>query len=137
MHALTELEALDLRQCLSLLRSQEFGRLVFCENALPAIRPVNFTVHQTGIVIRLGRSGWVRRLDQSVLAFEVDEIDPISHTGWSVVIVGKARLVTDVAELVALSDPLHRPWAPGKRDQVVCVDMEQVTGRRITFAQAG
>lgn len=131
MKALTELETLDLRQCLALLRGQTVGRLVFCENALPAIRPVNFSLHEGEIVLRLGRSPWVRQLDRAVVAFEVDQIDTDTHAGWSVVALGKARLVTDIDELVALFDPHHRPWAPGTRDQVLCVDMERVTGRRI------
>lgn len=131
MKALTELETLDLRQCLALLRGQVVGRVVFCENALPAIRPVNFSLHEGEIVLGLGRSPWVRRLDGAVVAFEVDQIDPETQTGWSVVTLGKARLVTDIDELVALFDPHHRPWVPGTRDQVLCVDMERVTGRRI------
>ncbi|MFD2417064.1 pyridoxamine 5'-phosphate oxidase family protein [Amycolatopsis pigmentata] len=127
----SEIERLDLRQCLTLLRSQAVGRLVFTEQALPAIRLVNYSMPTGRIVLRLGHAKWVARLDRTVVAFEVDDFDAGARTGWSVVIVGKARLILDIDELVSLNDPAARSWAPGPRDQVVSIDMERVTGRRI------
>lgn len=126
------LEALDRSQCQALLASQAVGRLVFCADGVPSARPVNFALHEGDIVMRLGRSRWVEQLDRAVVAFEVDQIDQTTRTGWSVLVVGKARLVTDVDELVELIDPHRRPWAPGVRDQVVRVSLEQITGRRIS-----
>lgn len=133
-NASSEIECLDLKQCLTLLRSQAVGRLVFTEQALPAIRLVNYSMPGSRIVLRLGRSKWVARLDRSVVAFEVDDYDIGARTGWSVVIVGRARLIVDVDELVSLSDPATRSWAPGPRDQVLAIDMERVSGRRIRVA---
>jgi uncharacterized protein len=127
----SEIERLDLKQCLALLRGQAVGRLVFTEQALPAVRLVNYSMPTGRIVLRLGRSKWVSRLDRAVVAFEVDDYDIGARTGWSVVIVGKANLIFDIDELVSLSDPATRPWAPGPRDQVLAIDMERVTGRRI------
>lgn len=134
MHNATELESLDYKQCLALMRTQAVGRLVFTDHALPAVRPVNFTLRQGEVILRLGRSPWVRRLDRTVVAFEVDEIDQATHAGWSVVVVGKARLLVDIDDLVTNSDPLHRSWAPGPRDHTLAIDMEQVTGRRLVAA---
>lgn len=131
MESSSEIERLDLKQCLALLRSQAVGRLVFTEQALPAIRVVNYSMPAGRIVLRLGCSKWVTRLDRAVVAFEVDDYDAGARTGWSVVIVGKARLIFDIDELVSLNDPATRSWAPGRRDQVLSIDMEQVTGRRI------
>jgi nitroimidazol reductase NimA-like FMN-containing flavoprotein (pyridoxamine 5'-phosphate oxidase superfamily) len=131
MNPTNELQTLDFKECLPLLRAQAFGRLVFTEQALPAIRLVNYSLYNGQIALRLGRSPWVPRLDRTVVAFEVDDVDKDSHTGWSVVVIGKARLVLDIDELVTLSDPTTRSWVPGPRDQVLCVDMEQVTGRRL------
>lgn len=131
MHSTAEIWPLDYKQCLAFMRTQAIGRLVFTEQALPAVRPVNFSLVQGEIVLRLGWSPWVRRLDRSVVAFEVDQIDQVDHTGWSVVVVGKARLVRDIDNLVSLADPLRPSWAPGPRDQVLAIDMEQVTGRQL------
>ncbi|NKQ57592.1 pyridoxamine 5'-phosphate oxidase family protein [Amycolatopsis sp. K13G38] len=134
MHNATELESLDYKQCLALMRTQAVGRLVFTDHALPAVRPVNFTLRQGEVILRLGRSPWVRRLDHTVVAFEVDQIDQTAQAGWSVVVVGKARLLVDIDELVTNSDPLHRSWAPGPRDQTLAIDIEQITGRRLLTA---
>ena len=38
-----ELEVLNRRQCLDLLQTVRVGRLVFTEDALPAVKPVNWT----------------------------------------------------------------------------------------------
>jgi hypothetical protein len=134
MNASNELETLDLKECFALLRTQYVGRLVFTEQALPAIRLVSFSLFNGQIAMRVGHSPWVPRLDRTVVAFEVDNLDSTTCTGWSIVVVGKARLVLDIDELVMLCDPARRPWVPGRQDQVLCVDMEQVTGRRLRLA---
>jgi nitroimidazol reductase NimA-like FMN-containing flavoprotein (pyridoxamine 5'-phosphate oxidase superfamily) len=135
MDATTELASLEPRECLALLRTQAVGRLVFTEQALPAIRLVNFDLHQDKIVLRLGPSSWVRRLDGTVVAFEVDQIDDATRTGWSVVAMGHARLVTKVEELAELHDPQERPWVSGRRARMLCVSTERLTGRRVRLAE--
>jgi len=44
-----------------------------------------------------------------VVAYEADEIDPIRHSGWSVVVTGRARTVTD-PDRVARYEQLLQPW---------------------------
>jgi nitroimidazol reductase NimA-like FMN-containing flavoprotein (pyridoxamine 5'-phosphate oxidase superfamily) len=112
------------------------GRLVFSADALPAIRPVNFAVVNGRIVVRGARDSWAGKLDNAVVAFEVDEIDEKTNTGWNVVVIGKAHIVTDVDEIVQLSDPGTRPWVNGHHDRFLTVDMEQITGRRLTLTGA-
>ncbi|MFI9450778.1 pyridoxamine 5'-phosphate oxidase family protein [Amycolatopsis sp. NPDC052450] len=48
-----QLEVLGREQCLGLLRTVRVGRLVFVEDALPAVRPVNFRVKRDHVVIRV------------------------------------------------------------------------------------
>lgn len=126
---------LEREECLQLLAGAPAGRLVFTEHALPAIRPVNFVVHGGAIVIRSGEGEKLTAAsDGAVVAFEADEIDVVTRTGWSVTVVGQAAVVTDadtVAELSAL--PLV-PWAPGNRDWFIRVDVAHVTGYRIGSA---
>ncbi|WP_027941795.1 pyridoxamine 5'-phosphate oxidase family protein [Amycolatopsis taiwanensis] len=129
-----ELHTLDFKECFELLRTQSVGRLVFTEQALPAIRLVNYSLFNGEIALRIGRSPRIPRLDRAVVAFEVDNIDSTARSGWSVVVIGKARQVVDIDELVMLCDPAHRPWASGGGDQVLCVDTEQVTGQRFPLA---
>jgi uncharacterized protein len=129
----SDLEALGIRECLVLLRSVPIGRLVFSADALPAIRPVNFAVVDWQIVFRGARGSWAEKLDGMVVAFEADQIDEATRTGWNVVVVGKAHLVRDIDEIVGLIRRLSRPWAAGTHDTFLKIDMEQITGRRLVF----
>ena len=126
-----ELDVLDRRQCLELLQSVRVGRLVFTEDALPAVQPVNFRLWHGDVVIRVaGGTKLVVAARNLVVAFEADEFDPDLHTGWSVTVVGHAQRVTDVNELVELSGTFVEPWVEGRRDQFVRIRTEKVTGRR-------
>jgi hypothetical protein len=90
---------------------------------------VNFRFDGNEILIATGVG---TKLDaatkDAVVAFEVDEIDPLAHTGWSVIVRGVAREADPGA--VAAASPLVR-WAPGQNGRVIAVSTELVSGRRI------
>ncbi|PRX48359.1 nitroimidazol reductase NimA-like FMN-containing flavoprotein (pyridoxamine 5'-phosphate oxidase superfamily) [Prauserella shujinwangii] len=130
-----DIEELAEADCLELLRAEPVGRLVFTERALPAIRPVNFVLDGHDVVVRSAPGSWADRLGGSIVAFEVDRIDPATHTGWSVVVLGKVATVTDVDTLVRLSDPRHRPWAPGRHDRYLRIRPGTITGRRLALGR--
>lgn len=121
-------------ECVALLGTVPVGRLVFTEHAMPAIRPVNFQLSGDSVVVRTTRNGSLGRLSGAVVAFEADHIDTASHTGWSVVVLGKAEEITDIDELVALSSQHNRPWAPGPRDQFLRIRFGQISGRQLQAA---
>jgi uncharacterized protein len=126
------LEVLDREEAVALLRSATVGRLAIHEGALPAIVPVNFAVVAEEVVIRTGAGSKLRQaLDHAVVAFEVDDFDPLCHTGWSVNVVGIARELTDPDDLAAVGRAHLAHWAPGPSDHVVAIGLEVVTGRRI------
>jgi nitroimidazol reductase NimA-like FMN-containing flavoprotein (pyridoxamine 5'-phosphate oxidase superfamily) len=130
-----ELEVLDRQQCLDLLRTVRVGRLVFTENALPAVQPVNFRLHRDEIIIRVAGGAKLRAATgNTVVAFEADELDPDLRAGWSVTVVGHAQLIFDLDELVELSGVWLRPWVAGRRDHFIRIRTEQVTGRRLPQA---
>ncbi|KJY42777.1 pyridoxamine 5'-phosphate oxidase [Streptomyces sp. NRRL B-1568] len=132
----------DPGEALELLKSVSFGRIVFTEQALPAIRPVNHVVDGGDIVIRThggaalashalppGEAG----AGGVVVAYEADVIDPDTHLGWSVVATGYAHLVTD-AEEVARYRAMLRPWVSGAKDFAVRIRPQQITAVRLTSA---
>jgi uncharacterized protein len=133
------LEVLDRDECLRLLGGAVIGRVGVSSRALPRVLPVNFRLDGDRILIRTGRG---TKLDaataNAVVAFEVDDIDPVDQTGWSVLITGAARELTDPAELAAVAaQPLAR-WAPhGPDDRVMAISTELVDGRRILGDRAG
>jgi nitroimidazol reductase NimA-like FMN-containing flavoprotein (pyridoxamine 5'-phosphate oxidase superfamily) len=80
-----ELEVLNRRQCLDLMQAVRVGRLVFTEDALPAVQPVNFRLWRDDVVIRVaGGAKLTAAAHNLVVAFEADELDPDLRTGWSV-----------------------------------------------------
>ncbi|MEA3056455.1 MAG: hypothetical protein QOD30_1887 [Actinomycetota bacterium] len=126
------LEVLERDDCLRLLRSATLGRVGVTSGALPKILPVNFRLVGDRILIRTGVG---TKLDaatkNSVVAFEVDHMDPFEHTGWSVMITGVAREVTDPDEVAELERPPLPRWAPKGDGRVVAISTEMVSGRRI------
>ena len=126
-----DVEMLPRAESLRLLRSVPYGRIVSTIHALPAVQPVNFVLERDQIAIRTSSeskplaAGKVR----AVLGFEVDDIDVTSRAGWSVVVVGHARVVDDAAEATRL-DTLHlESWAVPTSRRYICISTEQVTGR--------
>jgi nitroimidazol reductase NimA-like FMN-containing flavoprotein (pyridoxamine 5'-phosphate oxidase superfamily) len=128
------LEILDEDECLQLLGRVPVGRVAVSAGALPAVFPVNFALYGRRIVFRTGRG---TKLDaavrNTVVAFEVDEFDTLYHGGWSVLAVGRASDITENLELIG-GDGRIRPWATGERDHYVCIDIELLSGRRITHS---
>lgn len=126
-----ELETLNRRQCLDLLQGVRVGRLVFTEDALPAVQPVNFRLWHDDVVIRVaGGPKLAAATDNQVVAFQADELDADLRTGWSVTVVGHAEPIIDVDELVELAGTFIQPWVDGRRDHFVRIRTEKMTGRR-------
>ena len=116
-----------------LLAGASLGRIVFTWHAMPAIRPVNHLVDNQTVIIRshlgaavTGRAGG----DGTVVCYEADDIDPVRHTGWSVIVTGMARLVRDPAA-VSRYQQLLQPWAAGQMDNVIAIEPQLVTGLRL------
>lgn len=125
------LEVLDDDECMRLLASGTVGRVGITIGAMPAIFPVNYGLIDELVVFRTGTGTKLRAaLANTVVAFEVDEIDRTTHSGWSVLVVGMARELTGDARDEALALPLE-PWAPTGRDHVVAITEDVVTGRRL------
>jgi|SRR5215470_2288784 len=126
------LEVLDRQQCLALLQTVRVGRLVFTEGALPAVQPVNFRIYHDDVVIRVaGGAKLAAATNNSIVAFQSDELDPDLWEGWSVTVVGHADRIVDIAELVDVSGIWLQPWVQGPREHFVRIRTEQITGRRL------
>lgn len=127
------LEVLEREECLQLLGRTTFGRIGVSVGALPAILPINYRLVGERIMFRTGVG---TKLDAAtrgaVVAFEIDEVDPFPHTGWSVHVTGVAREVTHPEELEELHQANIPRWAATHDgDRVVGIATEVVSGRRI------
>lgn len=134
-----ELRHLSREESLRLLSDVAMGRVVFTMHALPAIQPVNHVIDDGDIIIRthLGTAITMAVDDRdAVVAYEADAIDPDDHLGWSVIIVGMARLIHDEGDITRYRR-LLRPWASDTKDHLIRIRPELVNGfRLVTFSQA-
>ncbi len=135
-------EQLDRSRSLRLLGgSVPLGRLVFTQNALPAIRPVNHLMDGEDIVVRLNDGATLTSIAPPageaglVVAYEADTIDPRTHLGWSVIDTGYAQLVTGPAQ-VARYENLLRPWVQQTMNGVLRIQPDLVTGFRLVAQPA-
>ena len=126
------LEVLDPAECARLLASATFGRIGITVSALPTILPINYRLVDGRIVFRTAPG---TKLDAAtrgaVVAFEVDSIDPLDHSGWSVVVTGVASEVTDPRDLADLERAQIPRWAPSPQDRIVELPLHMVSGRRL------
>ncbi|HEU5355087.1 MAG TPA: pyridoxamine 5'-phosphate oxidase family protein [Actinocrinis sp.] len=123
-------EVLSRAESIALLESHEVGRLVYTRRALPAVRPVNFAVRGGAVLIWTGSASSLgQAVRGAVVAFEADELDRVTRSGWSVVVVGTAQLVTDETELARARLDGPSPWAPGIKDHLIRIPLTMVTGR--------
>lgn len=133
MYANDGFRELDRQECMRLLPKAPVGRIVYTRQALPAVLPVNFWLdHDGAVLMRISAaSGLVRAIDGAVVAFEADQVDADTHSGWSVVVTGEATVVTDPAEHTRLLDTGPSSWAPAPHEVFVRIDPELVTGREL------
>jgi uncharacterized protein len=123
---------LDDAECRRLLASRYVGRLGFVAGERPEIVPVNYVVRGRDVVIRLRAGAVSAAVDGAHVAFEIDDVDPDYHTGWSVVAHGRASRITDPDDLAAAEGLPLRAWAPGDRELYLRITTDHCTGRRIT-----
>jgi uncharacterized protein len=126
------LEILPREECLQLLRTQFLGRVAVRFGEAPSILPVVFTMLDDDVVFRTDPGTKLSAaLMRTIVAFEVDDANPTSRSGWSVLVVGPVEEVTD-ARMLAQVDALGlEPWVNDGRDRVLRIRSRTVTGRRI------
>ncbi|MGW2485834.1 helix-turn-helix domain-containing protein [Streptomyces sp. NPDC001606] len=123
---------LDEQECRELLATHGVGRVSVSTEGAPVVVPVNYSVVDGAIVFRTSPGSVTTRGLGHEVAFEVDRVDDALSQGWSVLVRGTARAVTDPAETRRLAEHAYStPWAGGERDLWVRIEPSALTGRRI------
>jgi len=91
-------------QCLRLLGQGRVGRVVATARALPLVRPVVYIFDGDGdgagdIVIATDDGELSDAAADNVVAFEIDDVEGVGGTDWSVVVIGLAQRFTDMPAL--------------------------------------
>lgn len=123
-------------QCLALAASVSVGRLVYTDKALPAVTLAGFILEGDVVTLYTGSDvALAAAIRNAVVAFQVDDFDTDISAGWSVTIIGQARLVDDAGDAAHLARlPLNR-WVAGENGQYVRLPAREVSGGRIGRAR--
>lgn len=126
-------------ECLRLLASHRFGRVVVMSRAGQAlIRPVNYIFDDTtqAVFFRSAPGSKLYALRHATEAtFEIDGIeDEAARTGWSVIIHGVTSEVRGGNERARLTRLGLDSWAPGHEHGWIRIRAWTVSGRRVTGA---
>ena len=128
---------LDQAECLRLLTRSMIGRVVFTDSALPAAQPVTYLLDEEEVVFRTGGGSKLAAATRNaVVAFQVDEIDPSTRTGWTVLGVGEAYEVIVPERLADLAGRMPTPWAPDRTAHTIAIPLQRLTGRRLVAPAA-
>lgn len=124
------LHDLTKEQCLELLATKNVGRVAYCSADGPEVLPLNYAVHDETLLFRTSpHSALAQHLRLGTAAFQVDDIDDYTESGWSVLVRGTVEPV-DVDDLPA-ADERPRPWASGQRNLHLRLTPRAITGRRL------
>jgi hypothetical protein len=141
------IDSLTEAECRHLLRSRTFGRVGVTSGGLPVILPVRYYYEGDAITFRTGEGTKLRAARSGdVLAFQVDAFDTETCEGWSVLVLGRASVLTTEHEDAGLptldaasGEPMldHPAFDHPARNHYVRLGCELVTGRVLTRVPPG
>jgi uncharacterized protein len=120
--------------CFELLATARVGRLVYHDDRGALAVPVNYAMAGHNVVFRVEDGAKHAAMQEPLLAFEVDEIDPDRESGWSVLVRGVGNEVDRerIPDLVkAMEGHFPAPWAAGIHNVWLQIEPQSVTGRRL------
>jgi transcriptional regulator with XRE-family HTH domain len=128
------LREMNADECRDHLSTHGVGRVaVTTRTGAPVVVPVNYSIVGDDIVYRTSSGAASAPPEGADVAFEVDHIDDAFSQGWSVLVMGRARHVTEPQAVHRLAERSYSPpWAGGDRDLWIRIEPAHMTGRRIS-----
>lgn len=129
----TKAETIGRQECLELLQyKSKLGRVGFVVDGRPIVLPVNYLADADSVTFCTGPGTKLANLkDGAHVAFEVDAMVSLLRSGWSVLVQGTAREVTDPDELQELSNSPLQNWATPEAKHWIRISIDEISGRRI------
>lgn len=127
-----ELESMSEAECWRRLGAHDFGRLAINVAGQPLIFPVNYAVCNRVIAIRSAPGTKLKYTPGAKVAFEIDGSDPMSGSGWSVLVQGRGVDATTALDDVSWNarGAMPHPTAPGRKAYRIAIEVQIITGRR-------
>lgn len=117
-------------ECRQLVRSHCVGRVAWLAATGLQVLPVTYACTEDRICFRVNPASVMGELAAGVeVAFEVDDIDVTTATGWSVLVHGLAAAHDGSTQVV-----LPPPWAPGDRSLTIVITPATYSGRAVSAA---
>ncbi|MCQ6269001.1 pyridoxamine 5'-phosphate oxidase family protein [Pseudarthrobacter sp. R1] len=111
-----------------LLEGTKHGRLVVSVAGEPDIFPVNYVSSNGKLYLKTAPGNKLAQLTiNSAVLFEADGI--LSDEAWSVVLRGRARVLSNSAELAEVEELGLKSWVPTLKDFYVEIEPVAITGR--------
>ena len=121
-------------ECWSLLSSLSLGRFVTCLDGRPEIFPVNFVTQRPTVLFRTAEGTKLfGAATHPFVAFEADYHDAPLTYGWSVIIKGRAHVLSANADILDAEEAPLRQWIATLKPLYVRVIPLEITGRRFKF----
>jgi len=122
-------------QCWALLEHERFGRLATNALGVMDITPLNYVSWDRTILIRTAPGSKLLQLTVSPdVAFEIDGREPGS--AWSVVLKGRARMLTNPAEIVEAERAGLRNQLATEKPIWVRIEPSEVSGRHFVLSDS-
>lgn len=118
-------------ECATLLERGSVGRIAMRDGPEIDVFPVNYVVLDGVVIFRTATPTALARLADGPVTFEIDEVDEALRSGWSVVVHGTARVLTEPELHRVAATTAVEPWAGGHRDLYVALTPDRISGRRI------
>jgi nitroimidazol reductase NimA-like FMN-containing flavoprotein (pyridoxamine 5'-phosphate oxidase superfamily) len=114
------------------LGTQVLGRIGVTVNALPVVLPVNYQLFEGQLIIQTERDTRLAEATRdTVVAFEVDDVEADGSGGWSVAVTGIANEITDPNVIAQLRILPFTRWVRNENDRYVGISLDLMSGRRI------
>jgi uncharacterized protein len=126
------LEILPFDRCLQLLATVPVGRMSFFADGEIVVLPVNHLMDGANPVFRTARGSKLSAAEgQNLVAFEADEYDQRTQSGWSVLVNGSAEEIYEEAEIRRLDQFGLHPWVTAVyRPFWIRIRPASITGRQ-------
>jgi nitroimidazol reductase NimA-like FMN-containing flavoprotein (pyridoxamine 5'-phosphate oxidase superfamily) len=108
------------------------GRVGFLDHGELVVLQQNHVIDGQDPVFRTAHGSKLSAAEgQNLAAFEADHYDEQARTGWSVLVIGRAEMVYDEAEVQRLNSRGLHPWVTAvERPFWIRIRATSVSGRR-------
>ncbi|MFP5312530.1 MAG: pyridoxamine 5'-phosphate oxidase family protein [Actinomycetes bacterium] len=135
-----DITELGVHDCWHYLRSTSLCRIAFTNGGTVENYPVNFIPTNGTLLVRTGEESKLAALaerepaDRTKVAVEADGMNQYGTIAWSVILKGHAVAVTDAEETLDAMGAGLSPWQPGRKNVLIRITPEDISGRRFVIA---